>query len=186
MVEQRMIPVGYMAKIIRPAPEALMEAGVNDIYSVSNCISEAFTDYIKFWKHNGYWFFDSPQIIQQLAQEHSIDLTETKLFYYEVYELEFHQDTKWKPFKQEASVETNIFKLNSKKLEGYDVVTFFAGNSPEYSPLSCNGLAKEIKVNSHCLLSSFEDAYQLLEQGKFTNSEPGPYRIFSVFFSEWV
>ena len=45
-----------------------------DIYSISNCVSKHFADYIKFWKHNGYWFFNSPEIIRQLAQENSIDL----------------------------------------------------------------------------------------------------------------
>jgi hypothetical protein len=30
-------------------------------------------------------------------------------------------------------------------------------------------------------LDSFEDAKQHLENGKFDNSEPGPFRIFSVY-----
>ena len=87
-----MIPVGYMAKQVVARPEWLQAQQVLDIYSVSGCISENFADYIKFWKHNGYWFFDAPEVIQQLAQEQSIDLGETSLFYYEVYELEFIED----------------------------------------------------------------------------------------------
>ena len=39
---------------------------VSDIYSVSGCVSKNFADYINYWKHNGYWFFDSPRIIQLL------------------------------------------------------------------------------------------------------------------------
>ncbi len=69
--------------------------------------------------------------------------------------------------------------------EGYDVVSFSAGTSPECSPLSCNGLAKEIPTNRHCLLDSFEEAKGLLEQGKFVKCEPGPYRIFAVHSVEW-
>ncbi|MBK8274614.1 MAG: hypothetical protein IPP12_15835 [Nitrospira sp.] len=35
---------------------------------------------------NGYWLFESPDIIEQIAQEHGIELASTTMFYYEVYE----------------------------------------------------------------------------------------------------
>lgn len=181
-----MIPAGYMAKRISNRPDWLEASGVADVYSVSNCISNNFADYINYWKHNEYWLFDSPEIIQQVAKEHSIDLTGIKLFYYEVYELEFHEDDgEWHAFKAEPSFETNILEPRSKHLEGYDVVTFSAGTSPECSPLSCNLLAKDLRTNQHCLLDSFEEARQYLEQGIFNNSEPGPYRIYAVYAVEW-
>jgi len=62
---------------------------VLDVYSVSNCVNDDFADYIKYWKHNGYWLFDSPEIIQTVARENSIQLAGTLLFYYEVFEKEF-------------------------------------------------------------------------------------------------
>src|SRR3954469_22200230 len=101
-MKNRMIPAGYMAKRILNRPEGYLNKDIVDIYSVSSCMSEDFADYIDFWKHNGYWFFDSPQIIQQVAKEHSIELTGTKLFYYEVYNLEFHEGNGWKSFEPEA------------------------------------------------------------------------------------
>ena len=180
-MKNRMIPAGYMAKRIMNRPKAFENTGIVDIYSVSGCMSKNFADYIEFWKHNGYWFFDSPQIIQEIAKEYSIDLTGTKLFYYEEYSLEFHEDNEWKSFEPEVPLTTDIEKPDFKHLEGYDVVTFSLGNSAECSPLSCNGLADTIPVNEHCLLSSFENAHQLLENGKFQNSEPGPYRILAVY-----
>jgi hypothetical protein len=73
----------------------------------------------------------------------------------------------------------------AKVLEGYDVVTFSAGTNPECSPLSCNGLAAEVETNQHCLLTSLEQARDLLEQGQFKDSEPGPYRIFAVYSVAW-
>lgn len=177
-----MTPAGYMAKRIHSRPEWLDADSVVDVYSVSNCVSKSFADYINYWKHNGFWLFDSPAIIRQVAQEHSIDLTGTKLFYYEVYEAEFHEDKGcWETFAPEVSFTTNVVEPNSKHLEGYDVVTFYAGTSPECSPLSCNSVAKEIKTNQHCLLSSLAKARQLVEQGKFRNTEPGPYRVFAVY-----
>jgi len=171
-----------MAKKICNRPDWLKADQVIDIYSVTSCVSEDFTEYANYWKHNGYWFFDSPDIIKILAKDNSIDLSEVMYFYYEVYELEYDDgDNKWYPFEPEASFKTNVVIPKEKHLEGYDIVTFSASMNPECSPLSCNSLAVEIKTNKHCLLYSFEEAKSYLEIGIFYNSEPGPYRIFSVY-----
>ena len=179
-----MIPVGYMAKRIQRAPEWLKARQVEDIYSVSGCLSEDFADYINFWKHNGYWFFDSPAIIRALARENSIELEGTSLFYYEAYEKEFDGE-RWRPFGPEPSLPTNVGPPRQRKLEGFDVVTFYAGNAPECSPLSCNGMAQELSTNSHCLFATFAEAEAALSRGAFKDSEPGPYRIFSVYSVNW-
>lgn len=90
-------------------PDWLEANGVDDIYSVSGCISKDFADYINFWKHNGYWFFDSPEVIAQVAREHSIDLAGTRMFYYEVYKQEFDDAKKqWCPYDSDRSFTTNI------------------------------------------------------------------------------
>lgn len=171
-----MTPAGYMAKRVVRRPDWLKANGVEDIYSVSGCLSKDFADYIKFWKHNGYWFFDSPDIIEQVAQEHSIDLAGTTMFYYEVYEQEFDDEKElWRPYQSDQSFTTCIHLPEHKILSGFDVV------SSDCSPLSCNSLADEIQTNSHCLLPDFETAKQLVETGRFKDSEPGPYRIFAVY-----
>jgi len=181
-----MIPAGYMAKRISDRPGGLGAFRITNVYSVSNCVSSSFADYINYWRHNGYWLFNSPEIIRKVAEEHTIDLTMTRLFYYEVYEFEFHdKDSEWYRFKPEASFLTEVAVPRSKQLEGYDVVSFSAGTSPECSPLSCNLLAKGLKTNEHCLLYSFEISKQYLEEGRFYNTEPGPYRIFAVYTVEW-
>lgn len=177
-----MIPAGYMAKHVSQKPEHLKTTEVKDIYSVSACISEDFTDYISYWKHNGYWLFDAPEGILAVARENSIDVADTSLFYYEVYELEF-DGKNWNAYAPNFAV--NVTQPARKKLEGFDVVTFFAKSSPECSPLSCNSLAERVPTNSHCLLANFEEAESLLNSGAFNNSEPGPYRIFSVNSVEW-
>lgn len=181
-----MIPAGYMAKHVAARPDGLKANQVKDIYSVSNCISDDFADYINFWKHNGYWLFDSPEIIRSVAKEHSIDIINARLFFYEIYEYEYDEDEKsWNPFVPESSFETHVIQPVTKKLEGYDVVSFYVHTSPECSPLSCNSLASEIETNEYCLLPTFEKAKDLLEQGKFANSEPGSYRIFAVYSVKW-
>ena len=181
-----MIPVGYMAKRVVVRPDWIKAEGVADIYSVSGCVSKDFAAYINYWKHNGYWFFDSPQTIQKLAKQNAIDLTGTTLFYYEVYDLEFDDgEGQWVSFQPESSFKTEVVLPTQKALEGYDIVTFSVKTSAECSPLSCNSLATEVETNRHCLLSSFESAQQLLEEGKFKNTEPGPCRIFAVYSTEW-
>ena len=177
-----MIPAGYMAKRVFQKPDYLKTAQVQDIYSVSACISGYFANYISLWKHNGYWLFDSPEIILAVAREKLIDVTPTTLFYYEVHELEFDGKS-WSAYAPNFAV--NVIPPPSKKLEGFDVVTFFARSSPECSPLSCNSMAEEVPTNAHCLLASFEEAERLLNSGVFNNSEPGPYRIFSVYSVDW-
>ena len=179
-----MIPAGYMAKRVATRPDWIAAKHVSAIYSVSHCMSADFSDYVNYWKHNGYWLFDSPRIIQKLADEHTIDLIGAKLFYYEAYDREFDQG-RWEAFQPEPSFKTEVIVPTQKTLEGYDVVTFSVRTSAECSPLSCNGLADEIETNQHCLLASLERAQQLLEDGKFKNSEPGPYRILAVYSVEW-
>jgi hypothetical protein len=181
-----MIPVGYMAKRVSVRPDWINAPRVADVYSVSGCVSKDFADYINYWQHNGYWFFDSPEIILELAQQNSIDLTGTRLFFYEAHELEFDDiEGRWTGFKPEPSFRTQVVPPAEKVLEGYDVVTFSVRTSAECSPLSCNSLAAEVATNQHCLLASCERAQQLLEEGRFKNTEPGPYRIFAVYSTRW-
>lgn len=179
-----MIPAGYMAKRIYSRPDWLKAPQVLDVYSLSACQSEYFADYIPCWKHNGYWLFDSPDMIQTVAAETRTSLGDARLFYYEVYESEF-DDNHWTPFIPEPSLPTNVLPPADKQLEGFDVVTFWARNSPECSPLSCNSLAEELPTNPHCLLQSFDLAKQALEAGRFKDCEPGPYRIFAVYSVAW-
>ena len=177
-----MIPAGYMAKRIASVPDWITTEKVIDVYSVSGCISENFEDYIHYWKHNGFWFFDSAGVVAEVAKEARASLAGTKLFYYEVHENEFNQEERrWQPFTPEESSETNVATPVERRLEGYDVVSFSAHTSPECSPLSCNNLAESLPVNDHCLFSSFEEACRAVEDGAFTDGEPGPLRIYAVY-----
>jgi len=178
------IAAGYMAKRIAVQPEWLQVPHIHDIFSVSHCISTDFADYVTYWRHNGFWLFDSPQIIKDVAGEHSISLDGTSLFYYEVHELQY-DGASWQGFVPEPSLETNVLVPLIKTLEGFDVVTFFSGSTPECSPLSCNSLAQRLPTNQHCLFESLEKAESAITTGAFRDSEPGPYRIFAVYSVPW-
>jgi hypothetical protein len=181
-----MIPIGYMAKLSCEKPSALGLPQVTDIYSVNNCVNDDFADYVDFWKHNGYWFFDSPQIIRDVAEKSSTEITGSKLFYYEAHELEFDGDN-WRPFEPGFDIPVNVIPPLKKLLEGFDVVTIWVENSPapEHSPLSCNGLAEKIPTNSHCLIDSFDGAKKALDDGMFRGLDPGAQRIFAAYSVDW-
>jgi hypothetical protein len=181
-----MVPAGYMAKHVAECPDWLGAPAVAEVRSVSACISKDFADYIGWWRHNGYWLFDSPAVIKALAEAQGLDLAGTDLFYYEVHEAQFDAAAgRWVPFGPEPSLPLDVETPAVARLEGYDVVCFNAGTAPECSPLSCNGLAAEIATNAHCLLPALETARDLLAAGRFENCEPGPYRIFAVHWLAW-
>lgn len=147
-------------------------------------MNQDFADYIQYGKHNVYWLFDSPEAIRQLSSEELISLEGTKLFYYEVHDEEFDGST-CTCFSGDPAVTTNVMQPKDKTLYGFDVVTFYARNSPECSPLSCNSMAKEIPTNKHCLFPTFDEAYRMLTDGVFKDAEPGPYRIFALYSVGW-
>jgi hypothetical protein len=177
-----MIPAGYLAKFVTARPDWLNAPSVEDIYSVSACVSPPFADYYGAWKHNGFGLFDEVDIIRELARAKQIDLSGARFFYYEVHDRQFDEDGRDEAVPvTDLPFPVNITAPQTKTLKGFDVVTFSGGTGPECSPLSCNGLAGAHDVNRHCLLASLDVATALLKQGAFRNSEPGPFRIFAVY-----
>jgi len=176
-----MIELGYMAKRIVIRPDWLEVAGVEDVFAVSNCISGDFCDYIPFWKHNGFWFYDSPNLIVDLARKNGLELGTATLVYYTGHDHQFDAEGNgWTPYQSDAAFTTDVSRPSSATLIGYDIVTYSMQNSPECSPLSCNHVATDVRVNEHCLIDSLDYAIEQLETGLFNNSEPGPHRIIGV------
>jgi hypothetical protein len=177
-----MTPAGYLYKKVAAPPEGLRAAGVRDVYSLSGCISPYFADYVRFWKHNGYWLFDAPAVIESITAEAGVDTSGQTLFYYEMHELEFDGASRqWSPVAASPEFPTRVARPAVKTLHGFDVATFSSRTMPECSPLSCNGLGAGLGVNAHCLFETFEEARQAVEAGAFDNAEPGPLRIVSVY-----
>jgi hypothetical protein len=177
-----MTPAGYIAQRVVKRPDWIKAPQVEDVYSVSGCVSNNFADSIKHWKHKGYWLFDSVHTIQSLAKDQSIALNDCKFFSYEAFEEEFNDETeKWQSFGPDDGFKTSVAVPARKRLEGYDVVTYSVHTSPECSPLSCNNLAATIETNRRCLLGSFEEASARIQGHDCDDSEPGPFRILAVY-----
>jgi hypothetical protein len=185
------IPAGYMAKFVTSRPEWLDAERVRDLYSLSDHGSKNFESSIEDWQEgevepsNGYRLYDSPGLIRELAGTHRVDLADSTLFYYELYGLEYDEDdARWYPFEPSFR-SSGVVVPSLKRLEGYDVVAFFDGEVPACSPLFCNRVANAVETNEHCLLPSLKRARQLLSEGAFDETEPGPFRIFAVFSVGW-
>ena len=182
-----MIELGYMAKRIMARPDWLKAPAVVDIYAVSDCMSDDFCDYISSWKHNGFWFFDSPAVLESVAEEKGVDLAGTVLFYYRSHPQQFDAERGvWEDYGPDPDIQTAVTPPTEAELLGYDVVTYHYQRGPECSPLSCNGIASEIPVNQHCLLDSLDDAVERLDSGIFNDAEPGPLRIIAVHKVPWL
>jgi hypothetical protein len=178
-----MTPLGYLYKRVALCTDGMdLPPHVHDIYSVSSCISDDFADYIPYWKHNGFWLFDTPQVMHSLVDEHSISLEGLKLFYYEAYEQQYDEDeNSWSAFEPEAAFRTQVLVPIDKTLEGFDIVSFRQQNAPECSVLSCNGCAIRVSTNTHCLFETFADAKRAIDTTQLGPCESGPYRIIAVY-----
>jgi hypothetical protein len=111
-----MIPIGYMAKSSCKKPEGLVLPQVDLIYSVSSCVNDNFADYVGYWKHNGFWHFNNPEIIQELAHANAINLEGATLFYYEAHDLE--SDGKvWRRFVPWNEYPVDVAQPVQKQLE---------------------------------------------------------------------
>lgn len=182
-----MRPLGYLYKRVAKRPGWLKAEAVEDIYSLSNCISKNFwEEFDGDWEYNGFGLANSPEVMKASASEYGISLEELKLFYYEAYEEEYDTEQgAWTPYGPDPSLVTDIVPPKHKTLEGFDITTCFLPSPfPECSPLSCNGYAETIATNAHCLLRTFEDALQTIQSGPYDAQyfgEPGPYRILAVY-----
>lgn len=175
-----MIPAGYMYKRISPRLEWLKCSHVTKVYSVSGCISSDFTNYISYWKHNKYWFFNAPEDMHSIIEQEKLT-DEFELLFYELYEKEFDEEQQtWQEITGEESFGYDMKRPVEKEFLGYDIVSYSVGTSHECSPLSCNRLCQEVQVNEYCLLDDFDYAIKVTESLNEEKGEPGPYRITAV------
>ena len=176
-----MVPAGYLAKRVWvPTPEFGCPR-ITAVYSVADCLSEPFGDYVPLFRHNGFRLFDTEAAVRAAAGELGASLDGTRMFYFEVHSEEWDEDRAWAPFAPLPDSVMQVVPPAARQLEGFDVVSTFSGPWFCCSPLTCNGLATEIETNARGLLATLEQARRLLESGVFRNSEPGPYRIVAVY-----
>jgi hypothetical protein len=75
--------------------------------------------------------------ISDIAAQLGVNLNGLTCFYYEEYDLQYDTERDcWLPVEPDQNIPTAVELPKKAALEGYDIVTFSMGNSPECSPLS--------------------------------------------------
>jgi hypothetical protein len=165
---------GYCPKRVVGRPAFIDDApSVVDICSVSHCISEPPSDWIDHWLHNALGFFDTPDLARQVIPPAEDGFT---VFAYRVGTVRFDEGRpevwEWPEIDPEE-------RAGYRSL-GFDVVGKTETLGFEHSPLSCNGIAVEYPVNSHCLLDDLAIAIKAAEQFSIEQPEPGRYYVVEV------
>ncbi|EAQ28849.1 deoxycytidine triphosphate deaminase [Erythrobacter sp. NAP1] len=188
-----MIPAGYLLKRTKPPPGWLKtkDTKVEEVCSVSACVNDDIVELLDGWQFNKFGLANTKDLLLNLAQEASISLEGTSLFFYEIYEHELDSDgwffdpNGWQSLTlaRSSSIEVDVSppeQTDRRMKLGYDVVAY--GDFPDHSPLSCNSVATKLRTNRFCLFDDFYEAKEAVDTGKFGGGcEMGLYRIMSVY-----
>jgi hypothetical protein len=149
---------------------------VQEICSVSECISKGPANWIQRWTHNTLGLYNS--------EEKAVSVIDDASWRYDLYAYELF------PFscldQEQTAIELthDIGQVpTGYEFLGYDIVSRSSSDFFECSPLSCNHAASAYVTNAHCLIDDEADAYQaLLSMSKPDSGvEPGPYYLFRVY-----
>jgi hypothetical protein len=168
--------IGYFPKRTETRPDWLKAAGVEEICSVSTCISDGPDEWIEAWCHNELWVFDTPELAWSVVP--AAARSEFELYAYKMFPAEFLQGQP-QPFAipplKVAPMPPAFERL------GFDAVSRSCGSSFECSPLSCNHMAGQVGTNRYCLVEDFDRALRLPSKFEAEKCEPGPYYIVEVW-----
>ncbi len=178
--------LGYFPKHIATREEFIAKGWalneiVDEVCSVSGCLSDGPQDWINKWRHNFYFLYDSEEAAAEmtLGEQRCFDILA-----YRVLRRRFDENDET-PIDLSAPTVTSM--PESYRRIGFDVIESLqkleCGASIGCSPLSCNGKAGETPVNRYCLIDDFETALETAR--RFASGrdrvEPGPYYLFEVY-----
>ena len=181
--------LGFCAKKVWvPTPEwgGSWSAPIQEIASVSSCLSKRALNWIDRWdfNRNSFWDDEGAALACMLAD----GCSEFRLFGYRLLPVIF--DESGNPWNVATD---RLFDLNLSEVPvapdlsryvslGYDVVGLPPSPYTDFghSPLSCNGMAHQVSVNRFCLIEKIEDALVTARRFGVEQPEPGPYVIVEV------
>ena len=170
------ILVGYFPKKTATRPGWLENTQVQEICSVSLCISPGPDDWISHWKHNELGFYSTESSAWSIIAD-AVDRFD--LYAYKLYP--FHCLNQQTESIACPSVSNNKLSPDFVFL-GYDIITKSSSDFFECSPLSCNNGARDFPVNQYCLIDDEATALAVLQAiYRDGGYEPGPYYLFQVY-----
>jgi hypothetical protein len=174
--------IGYFPKQVHTRPDWLKAGQVEQVCSVSECVSPGPEGWINRWAHNDLWVFSDEQAAWRVVPGGPSN-PDYRLFAYCLFPVEFDGGEQ-RPF---AIPPLSVQPLpGSYRRLGYDIVARSGKAAFECSPLSCNGAAEQVSVNRFCLADDLVEAFRLaaLFSRDEDGYEPGPYHIVEVWRRE--
>lgn len=171
---------GYFPKHVAARPDWLNACQVQDICSVSACVSEAPEGWVERWLHNDLGLYNTVELALSVIRPGASPM---KLFAYKLSSVRYDEgkpeEWTWPSISPEPVPD-------SFRSIGFDIVSMGCDEVPgfECSPLSCNGLTSEWHANPHCLLDTLEQALEAARQFSVGGAEPGMYYVAEVFCAE--
>lgn len=173
--------IGYFPKKTMGKNEWFGSGPVEEVCSVSGCMSRAPENWINEWKHNAWGLYDSEDLAWEIVHD---DPTAYDMYAYKLFPFRFDGGA-----ASTVSVDSTAdARLADYDFLGYDPISREEAFTFEFghSPLSCNGGFEQYPVNQFCLLDDLEDALriaaEIAEAAKNKGSwEPGPYYLCEVY-----
>ena len=185
------ILIGYCAKQIAQRPEWLDAEAVEEICSVSNCISSEPEGSAEFNPdRNPLWLYPSARAAADSVKPPE-DPNDFDIFAYKLFPLVFGDEGEQLELDEDG--ERPAFETASRTVEAlpseFELLGYECPNKAadwpysgfNCSPLSCNSMANRIPVNEFCLLDTREDALAVASQFGKQQPEPGCYYVVEVW-----
>jgi hypothetical protein len=171
--------IGYFLKGTSvPSGSDWWPPSVVEICSVSHCLNTPPRGWIDRWLHNDFGFFNSRNDARTIFGEAPQGY---RLFAYRLLPERFEKGRREAFAIPQLSVEPLSDRFASL---GFDVTNKSDSIHFECSPLSCNGLAKEVPVNCFCLLDTLAEAESFAERCSREEPEPGQYFVLEILREE--
>jgi hypothetical protein len=168
--------IGYFAKRTTKRPDWLKAARVEEVCSVSTCVSEGPDGWIDQWRHNEMWVYDTPELALSVVPDAARG--EFDLYAYQMFPVQFTDG----PQEAFEIPQLHVEPLPSSfERLGFDIVSRSYGNTFECSPLSCNHMAEQVAVSRYCLVDDADSAFRLAAEFEAGGCEPGPYFVVEVW-----
>jgi hypothetical protein len=172
--------LGYFPKRTMGRSEWFKNTAVEEVGSVSDCMSKAPEGWIDQWKHNAWGLYDTEDLAWGIISD---DPTSYDMYAYKLFPFMFDGS---------AGSAVSLDRTATARLADYE----FLGYDPVsretcvmefgHSPLSCNRGFEQYRVNRFCLLDQLQESWRITAEiaraaKEIGSWEPGPYYLCEVY-----
>ena len=181
--------LGFCAKEFWPTPDGWRQEGVwskdvVEVASAGDCIASRPPGWIERWDFNCAYCWSEEESAWACVPES--DREGFRIYAFSAIPVVFGKSS---PPQRIANQDLFSFgsgdlppepDLSSYPILGYDVVQYAGYANWGCSPLSCNGMGAEFRVNRYCLLDTASEAFAAAASFAVEEPEPGPFMIIEV------